>query len=79
MYSSSPSYHNYEYNQYPYGAYSTYEKDSGDRFIGAGLLAPFLLGGLAGAAVAPAFYRPYPFIPYAPYPYPYPYPYPRVW
>lgn len=40
-------------------------------------LAPFLLGGVAGAAIAPAFYRPYP-VPYGPVPYgPYPYrPYP---
>ena len=42
--------------------YSTCNNPSDDRFIGGGLLAPFLLGGLAGAAVAPAFYpRPYPY------------------
>ena len=41
-----------------------------ERFIG-GLALPFLLGGVAGAAVAPAFYRPYGYgVPYAPYPYP---------
>lgn len=43
-----------------------------DRFIGAPLLAPFLLGGIAGAAAAPYFY-PRPYYPYTPYP-PYPYP-----
>ena len=38
-----------------------------DRLIG-GLALPFLLGGVAGAAVAPAFYRPYPMPYYPPYP-----------
>jgi hypothetical protein len=45
-----------------------------DRIVG-GFAAPFLLGGLTGAALAPAFYRPYPY--YAPYPYYPPYPYYR--
>lgn len=30
-----------------------------DRFIGSGFVFPFLLGGVTGAAIAPAFYRPY--------------------
>lgn len=40
-----------------------------NRFIGGGFIAPFLLGGLTGSLLTPAFYpRPY----YRPYPYPYP-------
>lgn len=37
----------------------------GDRFLGGALLAPFLLGGLTGAAVAPYFYN-RPYYPYGP-------------
>ena len=29
-----------------------------NRFIGAGFAFPFLLGGVTGAAIAPAFWRP---------------------
>ena len=37
----------------------------GDRFVGGGFAVPFLLGGLTGGLLAPAFYpRPY----YPPYP-----------
>lgn len=42
----------------------------GDRFIGGGLLGPFVLGGIVGGLAAPAFYpRPaiYP-VYYPPYP-----------
>ena len=41
-----------------------------DRFIGAGFLGPFVLGGITGGLLAPAFYnnRPY----YNNYYYPYP-------
>ena len=40
-----------------------------NRFIGGGFAVPFLLGGLTGGLLAPAFGpRPY----YPPYPYPYP-------
>lgn len=43
----------------------------GNRLIGGGFIAPFLLGGLAGGLAAPLFYpRPY-YPPYGPYP-PYP-------
>lgn len=39
-----------------------------NRFIGGGFLGPFLLGGLTGGLIAPAFYpRPY-YYPYQPYP-----------
>ena len=45
-----------------------------DRFVGGGFLAPFLLGGITGGLLAPAFYpRP---IYYPPVPYYYPRPYP---
>ena len=52
-------------NAIPYG---------GNRFIGGGFAVPFLLGGLTGGLLAPAFYpRP---IPYPVYPAPYrPYPF----
>jgi len=45
----------------------------GNRFIGGGFAVPFLLGGLTGGLLAPAFYprpnyRPYPVYPYQPYP-----------
>ena len=46
-----------------------------DRFIGGGFAVPFLLGGITGGLLAPAFY-PRPFYPVPrPYPYQYPYPY----
>ena len=39
-----------------------------NRLIGGGFVAPFLLGGITGGLLAPAFYpRPY----YPAYPYPY--------
>lgn len=65
----------YNYNYYPGTSnyYTTssmspsYYSSSGDRFIGAGFVAPFLLGGLAGAALAR------PWGGFVPYPYPYPY------
>ncbi len=40
-----------------------------DRFIGGGFLGPFVLGGITGGLLAPAFYpRPY-YNNYYPYPY----------
>lgn len=33
----------------------------GNRFIGGGFLAPFVLGGITGGLLAPNFYRPRPF------------------
>lgn len=38
-----------------------------DRFIGGGFAAPFILGGITGGLLAPAFY-PRPLPPYPPYP-----------
>ena len=48
-----------------------------DRLIGAGFAFPFLLGGVTGAAIAPAFWRPPYNRPYGAYYGPYygPYPY----
>lgn len=47
-----------------------------NRIIGGGFAFPFLLGGLTGGLLAPAFYpRPRPFYP-TPYPYPVYYNYP---
>ncbi len=44
-------------------------RNNNDRFIGGGFLGPFILGGLTGGLLAPAFYqRPY----YNNYYYPYP-------
>ena len=42
-----------------------------ERLIGGGFLGPFVLGGITGGLLAPAFYppRPRPY-PYQPYPYP---------
>lgn len=45
----------------------------GNRFLGGGFLGPFVLGGITGGLLAPAFYpRPYPVYPGA-YPPPPPY------
>lgn len=50
---------------------SSYYTNNDDRIIGGGFAFPFLLGGVTGAALAPAFWRPA----YQPYPRPYPGPY----
>lgn len=47
-------------NNYPsnYG----YNSNNGDRFVAGGFLGPFILGGITGGLLAPAFYpqpRPY--------------------
>lgn len=48
--------------------------NNGNRIVPGGFLAPFLLGGITGGLLAPAFYpRP---IYYPPIPYYYPRPYP---
>ncbi len=40
-----------------------------NRFIGGGFLGPFILGGITGGLLAPAFYPPRPFYPpYGPMP-----------
>lgn len=50
-------------NPYNYNGRVPYRNN--DRFIGGGFLGPFVLGGITGGLLAPAFY---------PRPYPYPYP-----
>jgi hypothetical protein len=60
------NYENYPNTGVTYTNYYDDDNDD-DRLIGP--IAPFLLGGLAGAAVAPYFYRPYPY--YAPFYSPY--------
>ena len=48
---------------------------SNDRFVGGGFAVPFILGGITGGLLAPAFY-PRPIYPRPIYPAPiYPYPY----
>lgn len=55
-----------------YAMRSRMPRPTGDRFIGGGFLGPFILGGITGGLLAPAFYpRPYPY-PVTPYPYGYP-------
>lgn len=48
-----------------------------ERLLAGGFLGPFLLGGITGGLIAPAFYGPRPVYNtyYAPAPYPYPPPY----
>ena len=63
------------YNNYNYGR-NFYRRPVGNRIIGGGFLGPFILGGITGGLLAPAFYpRPYPVYygppPVGPYPYPY--------
>ncbi len=57
-YGNNPSNYNMSYSQ------------NNDRLIGGGFLGPFVLGGITGGLLAPAFYPPRP----RPYPYPYYYP-----
>ena len=50
--------------------------NTNDRIIGGGFIAPFLLGGLTGGLLAPAFYpRPYYYPVQTYYPIQRPYPY----
>lgn len=65
----NPNYYRYP-NRYPN---SRPISPNDERFIGGGFVFPFLLGGVTGAAVAPAFWgnRPYynrpNYYPYPPY------------
>lgn len=57
--------------------YSNKIPNNSDRFVGGGFLAPFLLGGITGGLLAPAFYPrpiygPVPVYPYPIYPGRYP-------
>ena len=52
------------YGRRPYG---------NNRFVGGGFAVPFVLGGITGGLLAPAFYpRPTYYAPYPPMPGPYP-------
>ena len=47
-----------------------YMNSSSNRFVGGGFLGAFVLVGITGGLLAPAFYpRPYPVNPYPPRPY----------
>lgn len=50
-------------------------RPGGNRFFGGGFLGPFVLGGITGGLLAPAFYP----RPYGPYPPPYYGPYPPIY
>lgn len=67
------------YGQSTYPASAYYGNNNDERLAG-GFVFPFLLGGVTGAALAPAFWRPnYGYgrpVYYGPGPYPYP---PRRW
>ena len=56
------------YNYSPYN----YRSNNNNRFIGGGLLAPLLVGGIAGYAIGNNNYKNY-------YPYPYPNYYPTYY
>ena len=43
------------YNNYNYGR-NFYRRPVGNRIIGGGFLGPFILGGITGGLLAPAFY-----------------------
>ncbi len=61
MYTNYQGFPNYQlYSNINPSNYYNNNIDNDDRFLGGGLLAAGLVGGLAGAAVAPYFYRPYP-------------------
>ena len=52
---------------------NNFRRINNDRFIGGGFLGPFILGGITGGLLAPAFsrpiYGPIPIYQYPPYPY----------
>ena len=52
---------------------NNFRRTNNDRFIGGGFLGPFILGGITGGLLAPAFqrpiYGPIPIYPLGPYPY----------
>lgn len=57
------------YSNYQNLNYGGMPGNRNDRIIGGGFLGPFVLGGITGGLLAPAFYpRPY-YPPYRPYPY----------
>lgn len=77
-YSSSSNNMKYSSSNMPYSRYPASSYSNDDRLIGGGFLGPFILGGITGGLVAPAFtggygygrrpccYNNYP-VPYRPY------------
>lgn len=64
---NSYSYPNNNYKFYPNFSNHNMNSINDDRLMGAGFAFPFLLGGVTGAALAPAFWRPPYNRPYGPY------------
>ena len=71
-YENYPTYSDVTYSNVQTPNSYDYIQDNDDR----NFLFPFILGGVTGGLLAPAFYRPYPYY-YSPYPYYPPYPYYR--
>ena len=66
-YSYPVGYSGSNYSFYPNYSNQNIKSGNDDRLIGAGFAFPFLLGGVTGAAIAPAFWRPPYNRPYGPY------------
>lgn len=61
---------NYRYSNMNMRNIGGYGNPQNNRFVGGGFLGPFILGGITGGLLAPAFYpnpRPYPYPPYQQY------------
>lgn len=69
MYSNYPNYINYSNVPMNYNNQNFYKLNNrNDRLVGGGFLAPFLLGGITGGLLAPAFYPRPNYNNYYPYP-----------
>lgn len=71
-----PNYNASNFNTSNYNNFKQNPNTNDERF--GGFVFPFLLGGVTGAAIAPAFWNPgygynRPYYPQPVYPYPYPY------
>lgn len=66
----------YQSSKMPYGYYN---QNNNDERLAGGFVFPFLLGGVTGAAIAPAFWKNNNQMPMYYVPYPYYYPYQRRW
>ena len=62
----------YSYNNVPHFHRNMRVRNNGDRFFGGGILFPFILGGIAGGAIARNRFYPYPYYQTMPYYSPYP-------
>jgi len=61
MNNSYESYNPYSNMMYQNTDNIHYISEDDERLLGGGFAFPFLLGGVTGAALAPSFYRPYPY------------------